>query len=59
MENSKTNWNNIFKISVILFSCDTIFLSQSVPEIVYFYNQKKFRIYKNLSTIKGSICRSK
>ena len=35
------------------------FLSQSVPEIVYFYNQKKLRIYKNLSTIKGSICRSK
>ena len=35
------------------------FLSQSVPEIVHFYNQKKFRIYKNLSTIKGSICRSK
>ena len=59
MENIKTNWNNIFKISVISFSCDTIFFVQSVPEIVHFYNQKKFRIYKNLSTIKGSICRSK
>ena len=59
MENNKTNWNKFLKLVLFRLVVTPSFLSQSVPEIVYFKNQKKIRIYKNLSTITGSICRSK
>ena len=59
MENNKTNWNKFLKLMALHLALAPSVLSQSVPEIVFFKNQEKFRIYKKLSTITGSICRSK